>query len=307
MAIFVETDLACGPDDLWERAQDPAQHARWDLRFSAIAYAAPPAAGTPQRFAYATRLGFGIAIRGEGATVAERGRPDGRRVSVLRFWSGDRLSLIREGRGSWLVTPTDAGVRFRTVYDYDTRFGVAGRLIDRVAFRPLIGWATAWSFDRLRLWLEQGIDPALAGRLALIHALARTGMAAILAWHGIVPKLLGPAAIERNMLADLGVPVAAVVPGLWLLGAAEVVLAAALVATWHRAALARLALAFAVVATVVAVAASPELVGAAFTPVTLNLGLGLQAAIDLLTLDGNPPAGRCRRHPPLAGRAEARP
>ena len=23
-----------------------------------------------------------------------------------------------------------------------------------------MGWATAWSFDRLRLWLEEGIDPA---------------------------------------------------------------------------------------------------------------------------------------------------
>jgi hypothetical protein len=132
-------------------------------------------------------------------------------------------------------------------------------------------------------------------------------MAAILAWHGIVPKLLGPDAIERRMVADLGVPAAAVVPGLWLLGVVEVVLAVAHVATWHRAALAGLVLGFALIATVVVAAASPHLVSAAFTPVTLNLGLGLLAAIDLLTLDGIPSAGRCRRHPPLAGRAEARP
>ena len=39
------------------------------------------------------------------------------------------------------------------------------------------------------------------------------------------------------------------------------------------------------------------MIGGAFTPVTLNLGLGLLAAIDLLTLDGIPSAGRCRRSP----------
>ena len=47
--------------------------------------------------------------------------------------------------------------------------------------------------------------------------------------------------------------------------------------------------------------------GAAFTPVTLNLGLGLLAAIDVLTLDGIPAAGRCRRRPLVAAAAEARP
>ena len=38
-----------------------------------------------------------------------------------------------------------------------------------VLFRPLLGWATAWSFDRLRLWLEDRLDPRLAVRLTLIH------------------------------------------------------------------------------------------------------------------------------------------
>ncbi len=307
MAIFVETDLACGLDDLWLRTQDPAQHERWDLRFTGIAYAGPPAPGEPQRFAYTTRLGFGVAIRGGGETIAERDRPDGSRVSALRFWSGDRLSLIREGRGYWLLTPADIGVRFRTVYDYEVRWGQVGRLLDRLAFRPLIGWATAWSFDRLRLWLERGIDPGTSARLALVHGLARVGLATIFAWHGLVPKLLGPDAIERRMMSDAGFAPDAAVRALTGLGVAEVGLAVALLLTWHRAAGAVVALAFSVVATVLVAVTSPTVLGAAFTPVTLNLGLGLLAAIDLLTLDGIPSAGRCRRRPPIAGPAEARP
>ena len=307
MAIFVETDLACGLDALWERTQDPAEHERWDVRFNGIAYAEPPAPGEPQRFEYTTRLGFGIAIRGGGETIAERDRPDGSRVSALRFWSSDRLSLIREGRGFWLFTPMATGVRFRTVYDYEVRWGAAGRLLDRIAFRRLIGWATAWSFDRLRLWLERGIDPGTSARLALLHGLARTGLAAIFAWHGLVPKLLGPDAIERRLMADAGFAPDGAVRALTGLGVAELVLAIALLLTWHRAAFAAFAFGFSIVATVLVAATSPAVLGAAFTPVTLNLGLGLLAAIDLLTLDGIPSAGRCRRRPPFAGPAEARP
>lgn len=306
-AIFVETDIAASLADLWSRTQDPALHQRWDLRFTGIAYHPAPSDGQPQGFDYETRLGFGVAVRGQGETLAERDRVDGTRVSALRFWSDSRLSLIREGRGYWLYTPTEPGVRFRTGYDYDTRFGAVGRLVDRLAFRPLIGWATAWSFDRLRLWLERGIDPASSGRSALIHGLARVGLAATFAWHGLVPKLLGPDATELRMMADVGVPVTAIVGALRALGGAEVALALALLLTWHRAPLAWLSLAFAIVATVVTATASPGVIRGAFTPVTLNLGLGLLAAIDLLTLDGIPSAGRCRRRPAVAGAAESRP
>lgn len=307
MAIFVETDIAVSLSDLWSRTQDPTLHQRWDLRFTGIAYWATPVAGQPQIFDYETRLGFGIAVRGQGETLAERDRADGTRLSALRFWSDSRISLIREGRGYWLYTPTERGVRFRTGYDYDTRFGLVGRLVDRIAFRPLIGWATAWSFDRLRLWLERGIDPASSGRAALVHGLARVGIAAIFAWHGLVPKLLGPDPIERSMMAAAAMPPDLVVAALRAMGTAELVFAVILLVMWHRAAPARVALTFAAAATVVTALTSPALVGAAFTPVTLNLGLGLLAAIDVLTLDGIPSAGRCRRRPLLASPAEARP
>ena len=77
------------------------------------------------------------------------------RTSALRFGSESPISIIRAGSGYWKYVPTGDGIRFLTAYDYRTRFGIVGRLADRVAFRPLLGWATAWSFDRLRLWLEE--------------------------------------------------------------------------------------------------------------------------------------------------------
>jgi hypothetical protein len=46
------------------------------------------------------------------------------------------------------LIPTAEGIRFLTRYDYRTRFGPFGMLFDRLIFRPLIGWATAWSFDK---------------------------------------------------------------------------------------------------------------------------------------------------------------
>lgn len=68
-AIYVER-LVDGPlDSVWERTQDPAEHERWDLRFSDIEYL-PREDDEPQRFTYATRIGFGIGIEGTGTSVA---------------------------------------------------------------------------------------------------------------------------------------------------------------------------------------------------------------------------------------------
>ena len=50
----------------------------------------------------------------------------------------------------------EEGVRFITRYDYQTRFGKLGEWFDQLSFRPMMGWATAWSFDRLRISLEKG-------------------------------------------------------------------------------------------------------------------------------------------------------
>ncbi|MCY8439351.1 hypothetical protein MOC93_22025, partial [Bacillus haynesii] len=76
----------------------------------------------------------------------------GDRVSSLKFATNHPLSVIREGRGYWKYSESETGIKFMTQYDYDTRYGKLGRLAD-MAFRPLLGWATAWSFEALKIWL----------------------------------------------------------------------------------------------------------------------------------------------------------
>jgi len=159
--IYVQIDIRAPIDGVWRLTQTPDLHQRWDLRFTEITYLPRPDDSQPQRFLYTTRIGFGLKIRGEGESVGARDGPGGARTSALRFWSQDPKSLIREGSGYWKYVPHgDDGrtILFLTLYDYGVRFGALGRLLDRLLFRPLIGWATAWSFDRLRLWIEKDID-----------------------------------------------------------------------------------------------------------------------------------------------------
>ena len=156
--LYVETLIQAEVDDLWRLTQEPGQHQRWDLRFTRIEYLPAAADDDRQRFSYSVMLLPGLQVAGTGVCAGERVRPDGTGISVLRFASGQRLSLIRSGTGYWRYVPTAAGVRFLTGYDYRPGWGRPGELADRL-FRPAMGWATAWSFDRLRIWLEDGIPP----------------------------------------------------------------------------------------------------------------------------------------------------
>lgn len=154
-AIYVETTIAADIDSLWQRTQDPHEHVRWDARFSRITPErhADDAGDEPVRFTYERRVAFHT-VRGTGVSVGERHRPDGTRTSALRFHTPDRLSPIRAGRGYWRYRSVEGGTVFITGYDYDAGWGPLDRLV-----RPILGWATAWSFDRLRLWIETGAPP----------------------------------------------------------------------------------------------------------------------------------------------------
>ena len=126
MSIYVEILVRAPMESLWDRTQTPSLHERWDLRFSRIEYLPKSHPGEPQRFRYATRIGFGLGVSGEGETVGNRGLLDGSCTSALTFGSDDGLSIIREGSGYWKYIPTGEGIRFVTWYDYRTRFGVPG-------------------------------------------------------------------------------------------------------------------------------------------------------------------------------------
>ncbi len=196
--IYVETQIRGTMDELWRLTQTPDLHERWDLRFTSITYLDRASDAEAQRFRYATRIGFGLEIEGWGETVGERAA-GGARTSALRFGSDDPRSLIRAGSGYWRYEQIEDRVRFITGYDYEVRWGTIGRALDGLVFRRLMGWATAWSFDRLRLWIEAGIEPRQAARQALVHALATA--AAAFVWieaPGGPPPHLRPKREERR-------------------------------------------------------------------------------------------------------------
>jgi hypothetical protein len=294
MGIYVET-LIQGPiEALWQHTQEPSLHEQWDLRFSTIRYL-PRSDDERQQFLYATRIGFGLEIEGRGESTGQRVLPEGHRVSSLKFSSEDPRSIIREGSGYWKYIPTPSGNRFLTWYDYRTRFGRAGALFDRVIFRPMLAWATAWSFDRLRLWLERGVSPDAALRHFVTHACARGTVAMVFAYHGLVPKLLMRGADETSMLRDAHVPSDWLPTALSAAGIAEVAFALLLLWYWRSRwpSVASVVLMFAV--TVAVVAFSPRYLAAAFNPLTLNLSVAALSLLDLVNLADAPSAARCRR------------
>jgi DoxX-like family len=292
--IYVEILIRSSVDEIWRRTQVPGLHELWDLRFTEIHYLPKQSESEPQRFRYATRIGFGLNIHGDGESTGTREDSTGLRTSALKFWSPDPKSLIKEGSGYWQYIPSPGGVRFLTWYDYQTRFGALGRMIDRIFFRPLIGWATAWSFDRLRLWIERDVPPQISFRMAFIHACARLGIGFVWAWQGLMPKLLFPSADERSMMTAAGLPVAL----LPLIGVLELAFAAATIVFWRwRPFFLLNALAMCGALAVVALH-SPSYLVAAFNPLTLNMAMILLSLIGYLASSELPSASRCLRNAP---------
>ncbi|HEY8309916.1 MAG TPA: DoxX-like family protein, partial [Gemmatimonadaceae bacterium] len=279
------------------RAQDPELHQRWDLRFSEIDYLPRSDDESPQRFHYSTRIGFGLRIDGQGESTGTRNGPTGERTSALRFWSNDFKSLIRDGSGYWRYVTAPGGVRFITSYNYTTRFGLAGRALDAVVFRPLMGWATAWSFDRLRLWVENEIDPAVSMQQSVVHAIARCAIAGVFLYQGLVPKLIFRHSSEVRMLTESGVDPRATPSALFVIGLAEVILGVFMLIAW------RPRWPFAIVLMLMAAAllevaiVAPYTLSNAFNPVVLNISVAALAAIGWLTSRDLPSASRCYRAP----------
>lgn len=296
MSIYVEILIRGSMEDLWRKTQEPKLHERWDLRFSEIDYL-PRLPGEAQKFLYSTRIGAGLRIGGEGESTGERDDLSGQRTSALKFWSKDTKSLIEVGSGYWQYTPSGSGICFLTSYDYRTRFGMIGRIVDKLIFRPLIGWATAWSFDRLRLWIEQGISPEVSRDRALIYCLTRLTLAFVWLYHGVVPKLLYHNSDEIRMLADAGVSASHLPRFVSLFGWLEVGFALILIIFWQERWPLWCTIAAMVVATLAVAVNSPAYLTDAFNPLTLNLAVAVLATIGLLVAGNLPTAKNCRRSP----------
>lgn len=167
--IYVAIRIAAPLETVWTLTQDPAMHSRWDARFSRIVPLGDLDGGG-YRFRYERALP-GHVIHGIGTAIGERHRSDGSSTSALRFYSPDRLSPLGPGRGYWRYTPDGDGILFSTGYDYEPGWG---RVLDGLGIRRLVGWLTAWSFDRLRIWAETG-EPPERWRLSSVLQVWRAG------------------------------------------------------------------------------------------------------------------------------------
>lgn len=295
--IYVQIDIDGEIDRLWELTQTPHLHREWDLRFTDIEYLPRDDDTQPQRFLYATRIGFGMRIDGKGETVGVRHTDDGSRSSALKFWSDDPKSLIREGSGYWKYIPLRSGdkpaVRFITGYDYQVRYGIIGRIFDCLIFRPIIGWATAWSFDRLRLWVETGTHPKRVMIQAATYSVARLLIAFTWIYHGLIPKLLLAHSEELRMMEASGLgrdP-----DRLRMIGVIEVAVGLATLVLWRWAWPLWFTLVGMIAATLTVAFASPSDLVMPFNAITFNGAVFGLTVIALLNRHDLPSARRCIR------------
>jgi hypothetical protein len=164
--VHVAVRLRTTVSHLWAITQDHLLHPAWDHRFSRIDMLSDRIeAGTAMRY---ERDVLGMKIRGFGRYKLHR--PE--KQSTFAFWSDDPRSLIRRGVGLWLYRPmADGTVVFSTSYTYEVRWGVLGKLVDRLVFRQFFQRETERSFGRLaatlfaepasRVYGADGRKPAL--------------------------------------------------------------------------------------------------------------------------------------------------
>jgi DoxX-like family len=295
--IYVESTIRTDIETLWRYTQTPELHEQWDLRFTKIAYLPKKTEDEPQRFLYETKIGFGLSIAGEGESLGTTEKDD-TKTSILKFWTDNPISLIREGSGFWRYVPGEAGIRFFTRYDYQTRFGPLGKWLDRFVFRPLMGWATAWSFDALRLWIEKGIHPRLSFMRSLSELLCWSVLAFTWIYQGLFPKLLYPETGELQLLQATQL-----FPGnesqvLIGVGACEIAFGILffLLGRKQRKALYLWNLILLVLLSLGALG-QPIIFVEPFNPVTLNLSMIALSVIGLLSLPDLPNASACLRKP----------
>lgn len=172
--IYIEIPINSSLERVWELSQNPDLHPRWDLRFTRIVPLFEDDRGNTH-FRYEFEL-LVHTIHGTGVSLGNKFRADGQATSVLKFDTQDFISPIGKGAGYWRYVPTDTGVRFITGYNYEPSWGILGKALDTKLIRPALGWATALSLDRLRLWAESDISPETSLQRWALDAAARAGL-----------------------------------------------------------------------------------------------------------------------------------
>lgn len=292
--IYVQTEIGTSMEEIWEHTQNPDLHTEWDVRFTEISYLERQE-HEPQRFLYKTKIGFGLEIAGMGETAGEIQKETGERVSSLKFWTDNPLSLIRTGRGYWKYSPKGDWIEFETQYDYDTNFGKIGQVIDSYVFRPMLGWATAWSFSTLKLWLEKGHHPRLTLKKTLTYWIVCFLLGFVWVYQGLVPKVLAVHPEEVGMLLSLvSLPIDPALAVQWI-GFMEILFGFVWLLPFPKRKLFIGHIILIGLLTVSAWVANPQSVVHPFNPVTLNVALICLSLIGYINGSDLPAAGHCKR------------
>ena len=290
--LYIETKIKCDLDSLWTHTQDPSMHQQWDLRFSEIKYLPKDNPEDPQRFLYSTRIGFGIRINGIGESVAIKTRNNGESTSVLKFSSDNKLSIIKQGSGYWKYIPEPDGIKFITGYDYETRWGYFGKVFDRFIFRPLMIWATAWSFDCLKKWLENGLSPKQLMKSYLTVMLSGFALSLVWIYQGLIPKLLFTGTGEIEILKQSGLFSGNEKSVLTVIGWAEI-LFGIIIFFVYRKAIHILNIIALLILSLGAIFSNPAIFTFPFNPFSLNISMIIISTIAILNLDSLPGASNC--------------
>ncbi|TFD94387.1 DoxX-like family protein [Jeotgalibacillus sp. R-1-5s-1] len=293
--IYVEIEIEDEVEKVWTYSQDPGLHEQWDVRFSSITYNEKPPGEEVQTFTYSTKVLPGLEVSGWGESKGTHEKESGEKTSALHFGTDQIISPIAEGKGYWKYIPHEKGTTFLTQYDYDVRFGAAGKLFDRM-FRPLMGWGTALSFDVLKRWIETGERPGTQYRRFFSFYAICLLFSFVWLYQGLVPKVLTQHPLEVSMLMQLSpfTQAQAETAVLWV-GLAEMLFACFWLVPGLQKSLLKLQVVIFPLLTLSAVLSAPSVATAPFNVITLNVTLGVLSIIGLLLAHQLPTAKSCKR------------
>lgn len=292
--IYVEIPIDSEMDKLWDSTQRPELHQQWDLRFSSITYL-PKTDDDAQDFSYKTNLAFGLSIEGWGTTAGTHNSTYGSRTSSLHFGTDQAYSIIKEGKGYWKYAPGET-LTFLTQYDYQVNFGRIGQLFDRSLFRPLIGWATALSFDVLKRWLEKGETPASQYLRFFSTFLLSFTFFFVWTYQGLLPKLIGLHPEEVAMTqALLPLPEDHATSAVILIGIFEILFGLLWLFYQKKRHLFGIQLILFPLLTISAFVADPAVLIDPFNPLTFNISLLVLSIIGFLFSKDTPTSKSCKR------------
>ena len=293
--IYVEIEMDSDMETIWKYTQQPELHEQWDLRFSTITYNEKETEDEPQTFTYTTNVMPGISVSGWGVSKGAHEKKSGIKTSSLHFGTEQLISPIAEGKGYWQYIPHNNGVTFLTQYDYEVRFGILGRLAD-LMFKPIMGWATALSFDVLKRWIETGEPPAIQYRRFFSSTIISLLFFLVWFYQGLVPKVLFGHPQEVQMLIKLsGLSESAAGHVVLGVGVAEILFGFVwLLPRWRKALFLLQILLFPLL-TVLALIADGEAAISPFNAVTFNLSLWTLSIVGYFISTHLPTARSCKR------------